>query len=171
MKATCPHCAERFSISAEMVGKKAKCGQCSHVFVIPESTQVPADASTVAPASATQQAWHSLYLAALAVLMLLFRGQQGGMVLSLIFAIAIETAAIWMTVRGLRIAIKLTPATEPLSLARTAFLVNAILIGLLGLSVVLTLYTLISGRGGAGGLGDFKQIFDSVNQVNKMLPQ
>lgn len=171
MKATCPQCSERFSISAEMVGKKAKCGQCSHVFVIPEMPQSPAETASVQPSFALQQAWHSLYLAGLAVLLLLFRGHQGGMIASLIFAIAIESAAIWMAFRGWMIALKLNPFADAYGLPKTALLVNGVLIGLVGLSLLLTLYALIAGQGSAGGLGDLNNILKSVKDVNKMLPQ
>lgn len=171
MKATCPQCSERFSISSEMVGKKAKCGQCSHVFVIPEKVQSLVEPATVAPASTTHQAWHSLYLSGLAVLLLLFRGHQGGMIASLIFAMAIEAAAIWMAFRGLMIALKLNPFADADGLPKTALLVNGVLIGLVGLSLLLTLYALIAGQGSTGGLGDLNNILKSVKDVNKMLPQ
>ena len=82
MKITCPECTERFDISSDMVGKKAKCGSCSHVFVVPEVKESKAkklsDEEEVVDVRET--AWLSLYLAGLAVLLLLFRAQQGGII-------------------------------------------------------------------------------------------
>src|SRR5688572_15783559 len=107
MTITCPECGSRFKVSEELVGKKAKCGACQHVFVVPEvQDEVPLKesitTSATEPADAREQAWTSLYLAGLAAVLLLFRGALGGLAATLILALAVESAAVFFAFRGWR---------------------------------------------------------------------
>lgn len=163
MKTTCPECSERFDITPEMIGKKAKCGQCAHVFVVPEVVEKKTkkeQVDTNDTSDIRQSAWLSLYLAGMGVMLLLFRGHQSGMIATLLFALAIETAAVYLVWRGFISVWPLKDAEKEQHLIKTAILVNSILLGLLGLSVLLTLYAIIAGpsAGGMGGLGGLEQI-------------
>jgi predicted Zn finger-like uncharacterized protein len=167
MTITCPECDSRFKVDAAMVGKKAKCGGCEHVFVVPGEPESPATtlAEGAAHAAGPQElTWSSLYLAGIAAALLLFRGGLGGlggMIATLVLALAVESAAVFLAFRGWRdaqAALQQRPGTH---LARTGWLVNGILLGLVALSALLTLYQLIAGPSGGGGLpglGDLQKI-------------
>ena len=159
-----------------MIGKKAKCGECAHVFVVPDLAEKKAKKdkakeSAEETVDIRQAAWLSLYLAGLAVGMLLFRGHQGGMVASMLFGLAIETAALFLVWRGFWNAWLLKNEETEAYLVKTAILVCGILLGLLVLSVLLTLYALIAGpnAGGLGGLGSgLGDMMKNINEINKL---
>jgi len=179
MKITCPECNERFDASADMIGKKAKCGECAHVFIVPDVIEKKAKKDKAKEGveeggDVRQTAWLSLYLAGLAVGMLLFRGHQGGMIASMLFGLAIETAAFFLVWRGFWNVWKLKDEETQAYLVKTAILVCGILLGLLVLSILLTLYALIAGpgNGGLGGLGSgLGDMMKNMNEINKLLPK
>lgn len=176
MKITCPECSERFDVSSDMIGKKAKCGECAHVFVVPDlaekkARKVKSIESSEEMVDVRQTTWLSLYLAGLAVGMLLIRGHQGGMVASILFGLAIETAALFLVWRGFWNVWLLKEEKAEAYLVKTAILVCGILMGLLVLSVLLTLYALIAGpsAGGLGGLGSgLGDMMKNLNEINKL---
>jgi predicted Zn finger-like uncharacterized protein len=175
MKITCPECSEQFDVSSEMIGKKAKCGECAHVFVVPEITEKKTKKSKpdLSPGKEVRQkAWLSLYLAGMAVGLLLFRGHQVGMIAALLMALAIESAALFLAWRGFMIVFPLRNTEEESGLVKTAVIVNGIMMGLLGLSLMLTIYTIVAGQSSAGsGLGGLDQIMKQMNEVQKMIPK
>jgi predicted Zn finger-like uncharacterized protein len=177
MKTTCPECSERFDVSTDMIGKKAKCGECAHVFVVPESAEKKAkkDKGSSESNDVRQTAWLSLYLAGMAVGLLLFRGHQGGLIASMIFSLAIETAALYLAWLGFWNAWNFKNEGAATPLVKTAIVVNGIMIGLLILSVLLTLYALIASpsAGSSGGLGGMGNILGDLmknsNEINKLI--
>lgn len=174
MKITCPECSERFDVSNEMVGKKAKCGGCSHVFVVPEPKSKRHIEIEEEVVDTRETAWLSLYLAGIAVLLLLFRAQQGALIATMLFALAIESAAIFFTWRGFSAVWPYKNAVEHRFLLKTAILVNGIVLGLLALSLLLTLYAIIagSGSGGLGGLGGGADgILKYFQELQKNMPK
>lgn len=184
MKITCPECAERFDISADMVGKKAKCGECAHVFIVPDVVVKNVKKESPEPAGDVRQTgWLSLYLAGMALGLLLFGGQQSGMmimgkgmIVGLLMRFAIDTAAIYLAWRGFWTVWPLKDKDSESHLVKTALLVNGILLGLLIVSVLLMLFTLVSGSGSGsgdlGGLGNgLGDIMKNMNEINKLLPK
>ncbi|MFT3880083.1 MAG: zinc-ribbon domain-containing protein [Gemmatales bacterium] len=174
MKITCPECSERFDVSSDMIGKKAKCGECAHVFVVPDLVEKKAKKQKpdVEEASDIRQtAWLSLYLAAISLGMLLYSGHQGGMMASLLFGLAIETAALYLAWRGFMNSWSLRDEETETRLIKTGILVNGILMGLLGLSILLTVYTMIGGQsaGGMGGLGGLDTIMKGYQDALKSI--
>lgn len=168
MKITCPECSERFDVSPDMIGKKAKCGECAHVFVVPEVADKktkPEKGSAGDAKEVRQAAWLSLYLAALAVLLLLFRGHQGGLIATMLFALAIEAAAVCFVWRALMVVWPYKSQSADSPLISTAILVNGVLLALIGLSVLLTIYAMVSGGGGAGGLGSLGDLMKTMNNA------
>jgi predicted Zn finger-like uncharacterized protein len=175
MKITCPECSEKFDIASNMVGKKAKCGECGFVFVVPDkgadSSHEPATETLTAKERETR-AWLSLYIAGLGVLLLLFRGNYGGMIANMVLAIVIESAAIYLIWRALLLVWPLRQLHPRQESVQMAVLINGILLGIFALSLLLTLYALVSGGSGSGGagIGGLDQILKSLKDVNKMLP-
>ena len=93
------------------------------------------------------------------------------MVATMLFGLAIETAAFFLVARGFWTAWALKDADTDVNLVKTAILVNGILLGLLLLSIVLTIYALIAGpsAGGLGGLGGgLGDIMKNMNEINKL---
>jgi predicted Zn finger-like uncharacterized protein len=176
MTITCPECDSRFKVSEELIGKKAKCGACQHVFVVPEQEGAevkPSDATAQGPTDPRERAWTSLYLAGMAALLLLFRGGLGGlggMVTTLIFALAVETAAVYFAFRGWRDARQSLQAKAS-HLARTGLVVNGVLLALVALSGVLTVYQLVAGPAAGPGLGGLQDLMKNYNDLLKQLPQ
>lgn len=179
MKITCPECSERFDVSADMIGKKAKCGECAHVFIVPDVVEKKAKKEKSKEngdqaGDVRQTAWLSLYLAGMAVGLLLFRGHQGGMVASMLLGLAIETAAFYLVWRGFWNVWQVKDDETQATLVKTALLVCGILLGLLVLSILLSLYTLIAGSGagatgGLGGLGNvLGDLMKNSNEINKL---
>ncbi len=173
MKITCPECSERFEVSPDMIGKKAKCGECAHVFVVPDVAEKKSkkEKGSSEANEVRQSAWLSLYLAGIGLGMLLFRGNQGGMIATMLFGLAIETAAFFLVARGFWTAWALKDSDTDVNLVKTAILVNGILLGLLLLSIVLTIYALVAGpsAGGLGGLGSgLGDIMKNMNEINKL---
>ncbi len=183
MQIICPKCASSFQAPKEVLGKKAKCGSCHHVFVV-ENPDSAAEKEThvhsITPNhqsnnNSQELAWVSLYLAAMAALLLLARGNHGGLIASLLVGLAMESAVVFFAVRGFldaKQARSLHPASH---LARTGLLVNGALLGLIGFSLLLTLYSLIAGSGsgstaGTPGLNDLmKMINQQGNQMSDIL--
>ena len=173
MKITCPECSERFDVPPDMIGKKAKCGECSHIFVVPEVAEkkVKKEKGSSESKEVRQSAWLSLYLAGIALGMLLFRGQHGGMTATMLFGLAIETAALFLAWRGFWNVWLLKETDVEVYLVKTAILVNGILLGLLVLSMLLTIYALIAGPS-AGGLGNgLGDLMKNMNEINKFIPK
>ena len=176
MKITCPECNERFEVSADMVGKKAKCGECAHVFIVPEmfdrkpkKSKEPVEESV----DVRETAWLSLYLAGIAVLLMLYSGYQGGMIANLVLRLAIETASLFLVWKGFSSIWPYRNEAEYKHLVSTAVMVNGILLALMALSLLLSLYVLVagsnsSGLGSMGGLGD---IMKNLNDIQKQLPE
>lgn len=172
MKTICPECAEQFEVSSDMVGKKAKCGECGYVFEVPKGDDKKKKKKLDNDnKEASQTAWLSLYLAGLALLMLLYSGHQGGLMAGMLFTLAIETAALYLVWQGFMLAWSLRTEVQT-ELVRMAILVNSILIGLFVLSLLLTIYALIAGPagGGAGGLGGLTDVLKSLKDANKLIP-
>lgn len=175
MKITCPECSEKFDVASQMVGKKAKCGECGFVFVVP-SMSFQAEKNDSEQALTIKQinarAWLSLYLSGIGVLLLLFRGNYGGMVANIVMALVIETAAIFLIWRSLMLVWPFRQHQPPHETVQMAVLVNCILLGIFALSLLLTLYSLVSGSGGGGmgGIGGLDQIMKSLKDMNKLLP-
>jgi predicted Zn finger-like uncharacterized protein len=170
MTITCPECESRFKVAVEMVGKKAKCGACQHVFVVPDAQDVPLPVPAPSVADARELAWTSLYLGGLAALLLLFRGGLGGLIATLLLALATESAAIFFAFRGWRDARLVLQAQPGSHLGRTGFLVNGVLLGLVALSALLTIYQLVAGQGsGLGSLSDLLKGSGSANDILKSL--
>jgi predicted Zn finger-like uncharacterized protein len=172
MTISCPACGSRFKVGEDLIGKKAKCGACQNIFVVPEQGDVAKELSSTrvtGSPDARDLAWTSLYLGGLAALLLLFRGGLGGLTATLIFALAVESAAVFFAFRGWRDA-RLAWGFQASHLARTGMLVNGVLLALVALSVVLTLYQLIAGPGaGGGGMGDLQKVLGQYNDVLKQL--
>lgn len=174
MTITCPDCASRFKVDEDMVGKKAKCGACQHVFVVPGKTdreELSPTSAAPSPSNVKELAWTSLYLAGIASVLLLFRGGLGGMIATLLLALAVESASLFLTYRGWQDAKRALQLQPDSHLAKTAWLVNSILLGLLALSALLTLYQLVAGpgQGGLPGLGDLMKQIGKQNDVLKSL--
>ncbi len=171
-----------------MVGKKAKCGECAHVFVVPGLVEKKAKKELIKESGdqlvdVRQTAWLSLYLAGMALGLLFCGGQQGGMmvmgkgmIVGLLFRFAIDTAAIYLAWRGFWSVWAIRENVTDARLVRTAIIVNGILLGLLVVSVLLMLFALVAGGGLGGndlgglgsGLGDMMK---NMNEINKMLPK
>jgi predicted Zn finger-like uncharacterized protein len=166
IKTLCPECATEFQVDAGRVGKKAKCGECGHVFTVEGSIEKATEA--------TQHGWLSLYLAGLAILLLLFRGSQGGLMASLLFAMALETAALFLAWRGLLLVLPGRFTGDANEVTRSALLVNGILMALFALSLGLSIYQLVAKPGGnlpglGDGLGNLNEIMRNMQEVNKLL--
>jgi len=175
MKITCPECSEKFDVASQMVGKKAKCGECGFVFVVPSIASHEEKNDVVPPLTIKQleaRAWLSLYIAGIGTLLLLFRGNSGGMIANIVLALVIESAAIYLIWRSLMLVWPLRQHQPPHETVQMAVIVNCILLGIFALSLLLTLYALVSGSGGggAGGLGGLDQIMKSLKDVNKLMP-
>lgn len=186
MKITCPECSERFDISTDMIGKKAKCGECAHVFVVHDVAEkkVKKDkvrASVEETSDVRQTAWLSLYLAGMSLGLLFFGGQQmgmmslgKGMIVQVLLRLAIDTAAIYLLCRGFWSVWAIRESETDAHLVKTAIIVDGILLGLLIVSVLLMLFALVSGGGTSGndlgglgsGLGD---IMKNMNEINKLV--
>jgi hypothetical protein len=140
----------------------------------PDVEVVDGPAGTVGePASPRPEelAWTSFYLALVALLLLLVRGGQSGLIAALLLGLAMESAAVFFAWRGFidaKLANKLKPQSH---LARTGMLVNGILLGLLGLSVLLTLYQLVAGQQGgiSGGFPGLDNLMKQMGQMNDMI--
>lgn len=177
MKTTCPECLEQFDVPVELLGKKAKCGECDHVFVVPTSIAKDKKIRKVEKADKSQEkdahqtAWLSLYLAGLALLMLLYSGNQGGLVAGMVFKLAIESAALFLVWRSWLLVWDLRTDT-PNVLVKMAMLVNGLLIALFIFSLLLTLYSLVASpaSSSSGGLGNLNDILKSLQDVKKMIP-
>jgi predicted Zn finger-like uncharacterized protein len=168
IKTLCPECATEFQVDAGRIGKKAKCGECGHVFTVEGSIEKVSDA--------TQHGWLSLYLAGLAILLLLFRGSQGGLLASLLFAMAIETAALFLAWRGLLLVLPGRYSGEANEVTRAALLVNGILMALFALSLALSIHQLVARPGGnvpgmEGLGGNLNDILKNMQEMKKLLPQ
>jgi uncharacterized paraquat-inducible protein A len=175
MKITCPECSEKFDIANTMVGKKAKCGECGFVFVVADKeadTQHQPASETFSLKEREARAWLSLYIAGLGVLLLLFRGNYGGMIANMVLAIVIESAALFLIWRALLLVWPFRQLQPRQEAVQMAVLINSILLGIFALSLLLTLYALVSGGSGSGGagIGGLDQILKSLKDVNKMLP-
>jgi len=174
MTITCPECASRFKVGAETVGKKAKCGECQHVFVVSNRTEQEETTAShhASTPSAKEFAGSSLYLAGLAALLLLFRGGLGGLIATLVLALAVESASLYLAYRGwrdARQALQLQPSSH---LARTGLLANGVLLGLLAFSALLTVYQIITPSSqGIPGIGDLMKQLGGRNDLLKGLSQ
>jgi hypothetical protein len=104
--------------------------------------------------------------------LLLVRSSLGGLIANLLISLATETAATFFVWRGFRDAQHARTLQPESHLARTGYLVNGVLLAVLGMSVLLTLYQLIVGQPSSGipGMGDLMKILhQQQNQVDDIL--
>lgn len=170
IKTTCPECAAGFDVDDERLGKKAKCGECGHVFIV-EAGKKKKEKSDGAE---QHHGWLSLYLAGLSLLLLIYRGNQTGMLASVVLAMAMETAALFLAWRGLLLVLPGRLPGAPNEVTRTALMVNGILVGIFALSLLLTIYSLIASQGSpaVGGMGgNLKDLLKTLQDANKLIPQ
>jgi predicted Zn finger-like uncharacterized protein len=175
MKITCPECSERFDISSDMIGKKAKCGECAHVFVVPDVAEKKSkkDKGSSETNDVRQIAWLSLYLAGMSVALGIAGGQQSMManIPTIIMSFGMGIASTFMVWRGFWSVWPLRHQDKETHLVKTAIIVNGILLGLTAFSILILIITLISGpsTGGLGGLGGLDQIMKGYNDALKTI--
>ncbi|HQR09508.1 MAG TPA: zinc-ribbon domain-containing protein [Gemmatales bacterium] len=182
MKITCPECTERFDVSSDMIGRKAKCGECAHVFIVPDLVDKKAKKeknkeSGDQAVDVRQTAWLSLYLAGLAVALEITVGQQAMMtsIPVIIMSFAMGIASTFLVWRAFWSVWPLRHQDQETHLVKTAIIVNGIMLALTAFSILILIIALIAGVRGSndlGGLGSgLGDMMKNMNEINKLLPK